>query len=253
MKADWTPLDAELAIWEQNDMVLPLWWRDDDAIAPTPALDTLCDMADRLGLAVHLAIIPACVQHSLADAVSNRPVVPVVHGWSHQNHAVQGQKKAEYPVNRPLAEMLTEVIKSRATLADMFSDSLCPMFVPPWNRITPELVAELPKAGYTALSTFTPRKTPAAAPDLTRINTHLDPIAWHDGRSLIDPATLIAQVTRQLADRRAGVADNDEPYGILTHHLVHDAAIWGFCEQLISRLLRGPAIPWTASKQGHKT
>ena len=85
-----------------------------------------------------------------------------------------------------------------------------------------------------------------AAPNLTRINTQLDPIAWHDGKSLINPADLIAQVARQLADRRTGTADNDEPYGILTHHLVHDDAIWDFTEQLISRLLRGPATSWTA-------
>ena len=246
MMADWTALDAELAVWEQAGMVLPLWWRDDDAIKPTSALNQLCDMANRLGLPVHLAIIPAFVEDRLADTVSDHPLIPVVHGWSHQNHASEGHKRAEYPANRPLADMTDEIAKSLSTLTDMFGDALCPIFVPPWNRVTPELIAELPRAGYTALSTFTPRKTPNAAPGLTRINTHLDPIAWHDGKSLITPATLIEQVSRQLADRRTGAADNDEPYGILTHHLVHDAAIWDFSEQLISRLLRGPAIPWTA-------
>jgi hypothetical protein len=246
MTADWAPLDTELAAWDQAGLSLPLWWRDDDAIEPTAALNQLSDMADRLGLLVHLAIIPAFVQDALVDAVSDHPLIPVVHGWSHQNRAPAGQKKAEYPDNRPLADMTVEVAKSRATLTDIFGDALCPMFVPPWNRITPDLIAALPMAGYKTLSTFTPRKTPTTARDLVQVNTHLDPISWRGGKSLIAPAALINQVARQLSDRRTGIADNDEPYGILTHHLVHDTAIWEFTEVLISRLLRGPAIPWTA-------
>lgn len=244
MMADWTALEAELAAWGQSDLSLPLWWRDDDAIEPTLALGQLSDMADRLGLPVHLAIIPAFVQNSLVDMVSDHPLIPIVHGWSHHSHASEDQKKAEYPANRRLADMTDEVAKSLAALIDLFGDELCPIFVPPWNRISSELIAELPTVGYKVLSTFTPRKAQIAAPGLIQINTHLDPIAWHDGKSLIDPAALIDQVTHQLTDRRTGTADNDEPYGILTHHLVHDADIWEFTEQLISRLLRGPAIPW---------
>jgi hypothetical protein len=39
MTPDWTALDAELAAWDQAGLTLPLWWRDDDAVKPTPALD----------------------------------------------------------------------------------------------------------------------------------------------------------------------------------------------------------------------
>jgi hypothetical protein len=252
MTAEWTALDAELAAWEQAGLTLPLWWRDDDAIKPTPALEHLSNMAEKLDLPVHLAIIPAFVQDSLVDTIIDRPLIPVVHGWSHQNHAAEGHKKSEYPASRPLAEMTNEVTCSIATLTDLFGGALCPIFVPPWNRIAPDLITELSAVGYTALSTFTPRTAPTAAPGLSRINTHLDPVAWHDGKSLIKPSILIAQVAQQLADRRTGTADNIEPYGILTHHLVHDDAIWDFTAQLISRLLSGPATPWTAPKQGPK-
>lgn len=251
MTADWTTLDAELAAWDQVGLILPLWWRDDDAIEPTPALDQLGAMADRLGLPVHLAVIPAFAQKTLVAAIGDRPLIPVVHGWSHHNHAPEGHKKAEYPTNRPLEDMTDEVAESLAILTNLFGDALCPIFVPPWNRIAPDLIAELPAIGFTVLSTFTPRGQATAAPDLARINTHLDPIAWHAGKSLVDPNALIAQVTRQLADRRSGAADNAEPYGILTHHLVHDAAIWDFTEQIISRLMRGPGVAWIAPKQGH--
>ncbi|MBL4768962.1 MAG: polysaccharide deacetylase family protein [Rhodobacteraceae bacterium] len=250
MTADWTALDAELAAWDQASLTLPLWWRDDDAVEATPALDQLSEMAGRLGVPVHLAIIPAYVQKSLVTAIAARPLSPMVHGWSHHNHAPEGQKRSEYPDRRPLEERVDEVTESLAILTGLFGDALCPVFVPPWNRITPDLVAELPAIGFTGLSTFTPRDSATAAPGLTRINTHLDPIAWQDRKSLIDPDMLISQVARQLADRRTGVADNAEPYGILTHHLVHDSGIWAFTEQLISRLMRGPAIAWIAPKQG---
>ena len=32
---------AELAQWRSEELTLPIWWRDDDAIAPTPALERL--------------------------------------------------------------------------------------------------------------------------------------------------------------------------------------------------------------------
>ena len=54
------------------------------------------------------------------------------------------------------------------------------------------------------------------------------------------------QVARQLADRRTGLADNGEPYGLLTHHLVHDAAIWDFTEKLLDHLRAGPVRLWSA-------
>jgi hypothetical protein len=58
----------------------------------------------------------------------------------------------------------------------------------------------------------------------------------------------VAQTVRLLADRRTGAADNGEPLGILTHHLVHDEAIWSFCAQLAERFCAGPARPWHPMK-----
>lgn len=245
MTADWTPLDAELARWTRDRLVLPLWWRDDDAVAPTAALDRLAVLAEGLGLPVHLAVIPAPADAALARAVAAHPgLVPVVHGWAHLNHAPAGARKAEFGAHRPAAEMLDEAARGLSRLAGMFGARLVPMFVPPWNRIDPDLVPRLAGAGYGVLSTFTPRAASWAAPGLTRINTHLDPIAWKAGGGLAAPQALIAQLTRQLADRRAGRADNGEPYGILTHHRVHDAEIWAFVEALLARLAAGPARRW---------
>ena len=36
----------------------------------------------------------------------------------------------------------------------------------------------------------------------------------------------------------------NEPIGLLTHHGAHDEAIWSFCESLLERLRRSPAVRW---------
>jgi hypothetical protein len=247
MTPDWTPLDSELDRWAETGLQLPLWWRDDDAVAPTPALERLGALATRLGMPVHLAVIPARADERLAGALTPQ-MVPVVHGWAHDNHAPEGEKKAEFGPHRPLTPMRADAAAGLGRLSELLGPALVPMFVPPWNRVDPALPPALSALGYRWLSTFTPRATSDAAPGLTWVNTHLDPIFWKGNRSLADPDRLIAQIVRHLTDRRLGLADNTEPYGILTHHLVHDAAIWEFTDQVLTRLLAGPAQVWTTKK-----
>lgn len=246
MTPDWTPLDRELERWRAGGLTLPLWWRDDDAVATGPALDRLTVLAEAHDLPVHLAVIPARASNALAGHVRGTThLQPVVHGWAHRNHAQPGGKKCEFAGHRPLAHMRAEAERGLARMSELFGGRLKRMFVPPWNRIAPQMVGELAGLGYLTLSTFTPRMAPHAAPGLARINTHLDPIAWKADRGLVRPDRLIRQLTEQLADRRGGQADNGEPYGILTHHLVHDDDIWAFTDALLARLTAGPTRRWT--------
>ncbi|KIC12587.1 polysaccharide deacetylase [Leisingera sp. ANG-M1] len=245
MIPDWSELDRELAHWQEAGMTLPLWWRDDDAMSHSTELERLATLAAELDLPVHLAVIPQGVTPDLSRFVADHPLlIPVVHGWAHQNHAPAGEKKAEFGAHRPLEELLDDAERAFSALKETFGASLRPMFVPPWNRISPEMLTWLAGAGYTAVSTFTPRKAAKPASGLLRVNTHLDPIDWKGSRSLLAPEQLIAQVARQMRDRRLGEADNTEPYGLLTHHLVHDEAIWAFTAALARRLLDGPGEAW---------
>ena len=132
-------------------------------------------------------------------------------------------------------------------LNELFGDRLRPMFVPPWNRIASETAAQLPELGYRVLSAATPRKSITAAPGLVQINTHLDPIDWRGTRGLVDPNVLVAQTVDLLRDRRMGHTDNSEPFGVLTHHLVHDQDIWGFTSDLLHLLLTGPDMYGTGT------
>lgn len=249
MTVDWRPLETELNQWRDEGLTLPLWWRDDDAIAPTPQLDMLSELSERLKLQVHLAVIPQDADPDLAQYTAQRQtLIPVVHGWAHRNHAPQGEKKSEFRLHRHVDAIVTDAQAGLSRLQDLFGNALRPMFVPPWNRIAPELATRLPGIGFRILSTATPRKAVLAAPNLEQINTHLDPIDWRGTRGLVAPNILIAQMVNLLNDRREGRTDSTEPFGVLTHHLVHDQDIWTFTETLLQILLDGPATIWTAPR-----
>lgn len=240
MRIDWSDLRAELAIWRAEARDLPIWWRDDDAVEATGALTQLIELAETIEVPLHLAVIPSDAKTSLAEVAGARPlVVPMVHGWAHHTHAPEGEKKAEF--GNPRAEAAAEMGLGLTRLKVLFPNDIIGFFVPPWNRIDARLIASLPSAGYAGLSTFTPRQAAYPVPGLVQINTHLDPIFWRGGGGLVPPEQLISGLVKTLQDRRAGVTDAAEPLGLLTHHLVHDAAIWDFTRGVLEELLGGGA------------
>ncbi|MDZ5451360.1 glycosyltransferase [Labrys sedimenti] len=219
----WTRLDEALAARRE----VRLWWRDDDAVAATPALDRLIGLARRHQLPLSLAAIPATVSPSLAEAIAEeRHVDILVHGHAHANHAPPGAKKQELGY-RPAAEVLAELGQGLSTLRSRFGARCLPVLVPPWNRIDPVLIGGLATLGFRGLSVAGPRPA-ARLHDLTAVNIHIDPIAWKQGGGLLDPVLVLSQFINAL--------EHDEPLGILTHHLVHDAWIWSFLDRLLKRL-----------------
>ncbi|MEM7318252.1 MAG: polysaccharide deacetylase family protein [Pseudomonadota bacterium] len=253
MSVNWAPLTEELNVWRREKRKIPIWWRDDDAVDVTLQLDRLRTLARRLGIPIHLAIIPAGATETLAKTVGSLPeLIPVVHGWAHKNHSPGDQKKAEFGSHRPDTNLAKDTARSLRRLGELFGADLHPCFVPPWNRICDTAVANLAEQGYRALSTYGPRKSVFPAPGLEQINTHIDPIDWRNTRSLVDQDKLIEQLVRTLADRRLGQADHREPLGLLTHHLVHDEPIWDFTQAVLSRLLDGPVELWQMPRPSQK-
>ncbi|WP_121067976.1 polysaccharide deacetylase family protein [Chachezhania antarctica] len=243
--ADWTQLEAELARWTDAGLSLPVWWRDDDAVTVTPALERMTNLAEVHGLPVHLAVIPDGAEPALADYVRGTDwLLPAVHGWAHANHASKSEKKAEFGASRPLMDRLTDAQNGLSRSRELFGADLQPLFVPPWNRMGADLAPALAAVGYRAVSGFTPRDAKWAAPGLERINTHVDPVAWKTTRALADPEVLLAGLVAHLADRREGRADRAEPLGLLTHHLIHDDDVWEFVTELLTRLQAGPGRVW---------
>ncbi len=240
MPDDLAPLTEEVAAWAAAGLRLPLWLRDDDATAPSPELDRLIAAAEGWRMPLHLAVIPAGAGMALADRIATAPGVRVlVHGWAHADHEGPQAKKSEFGQARPPEVALADARRGHERLRTLFGARVLPVFVPPWNRIAPAVAQGLPGLGYAALSA-----TPGAAPEvpgLLRIDAELDPVDWHGARSALPVTMLALRAARALAARRhAGVA---QPLCILTHHLVHDAALWARIGQLV-RSLRPVATPF---------
>ncbi|MFN3825700.1 MAG: polysaccharide deacetylase family protein [Pseudorhodobacter sp.] len=210
-----------------------VWWRDDDATNPSAPLDRLLDLTEAAGIPLTLAVIPAFSGAALARSLRLLPHVTVaVHGWAHQNHANSGEKKQELGPHRPASAVLEELSRGLGHLTDLHGAQAAPVLVPPWNRISADVVALLPEAGFAALSVFGPEQ-PGPLPI---VNTHVDVMDWRGTRGGRAADAVMADLIAAIQRGR--------PVGIVTHHLVHDAAAWNVLETL-ARLTKGhPGWHW---------
>lgn len=222
---------------------LELWWRDDDAIATGPALERLLDLARRLAAPLALAVVPRDAQEPLARRIAAEPGVRVLqHGFAHANHAPPGHKKVELGY-APLPVTLEDLRTGADRLARLFGAKVVPALVPPWNRIEEAVLQRLPALGFSGVSTFKARTTPCPVEGLVQVNTHWDPIAWQSGGGLADRVALLDALAQRARDVVADRVDPGEPFGILTHHLVHDPWTWRFVEEVLTLLVgRGRAV-----------
>ena len=152
----WQDLDAELAAWASSGREVTLWWRDDDAAAPDPALDRLLSAAARLPLG--LAVIPAAAGEGLAERLSEAaPSLQVLqHGFSHINHAAAGRKKMELGTERPLTMICEDLARGQAILRALFPGRSLPILVPPWNRVREDLVRSFRGWAFVACPAMVP-------------------------------------------------------------------------------------------------
>ena len=81
----WDSLARECDAWAESGRRVELWWRDDDAIADTPALRRLIGIAT---VPLALAVIPAGLEPSLPAFLKSHHSVGVLqHGFDHRNRA----------------------------------------------------------------------------------------------------------------------------------------------------------------------
>lgn len=242
----WQALDDELSAWERADRIATFWWRDDDAVAPSAALDRLLRLVLELELPLALAVVPAAAEPALARRLERHPQVAVLqHGFAHRNHALPAARKIELGGARPQAVIERELRLGRERLLQLFGERLLPVLVPPWNRLGESLLPDLAALGFAGLSTYGPRAR-ASTHGLTQVNCHLDLIDWPGNRRFLGEAAALELLTGHLAARREGRADAEEPSGILSHHLDHDSATSDFLARLLAFLARQPAARFPA-------
>ncbi len=224
---------------------IDFWLRDDDAIEPTAALDRLLSLVNAHAVPVTLAVPPEPATQALARRLAGLGDIGVtVHGWAHRNHAPPTEKKQELGGHRPQEVVLAELQGGVERLRTLFPEHFVPMLVPPWNRIDPALLARLPEAGFSVLSVFGPEKRSP----IPLVNTHVDVMDWHGTRGCREHRLIVADILarmRQVGGDIAGCEDQaGGTVGILTHHLVHDEAVWDFLETLFTVTAGHPACRW---------
>lgn len=237
----WEDLARELDRWPAAGA--SFWWRDDDAQAPSPALDRLLALGPQ---PLAIAVIPAGVQASLLSALNQRRIDVLQHGFSHRNHEPAGAKKAELGPARPAALALEELRQGEALLRGLFGPRFWPVLVPPWNRIANSVVARIEDAGFVGLSVYQPRQRHSPGP--FQANTHVDILDWPAGGRFLGVEAVLGLIVSHLSARRRGDADPEEPTGLLTHHARMDEASFAFMAQLLQWLGQHPAVQWRAAR-----
>jgi hypothetical protein len=244
----WPDLMAEFDCWEEAGKVATLWWRDDDAVAPTARLSRLLSIAS--GVPVSLAVIPADAQQELgqwlAEYLRSAPKASVAvlqHGWRHLNHSGVG-KKSEFPARRPRPEVASDLGAGRARLSDLFGTRAQPVLVPPWNRFDDSLLGLLAGCGLTGISRARPRSASSRAPAVVEANIHVDLVAWKGNRGFVGEEAALGGLVKHLRARRLRAVCADKATGILTHHLIQDEATDAFLDRLIAVSVAHPAALW---------
>jgi hypothetical protein len=265
MREAWHRLADELDRWAPGTATF--WWRDDDAVAPSPALERLLGLGSQ---PLALAVIPAEMVPELAGYLTGRKVDVLQHGYAHRNHEPPEAKKAELGAARPAAAVRADLRHGARLLAAAFGAQALPVLVPPWNRIAEPLIDLLAGDGYRGLSTQGPQppeaalprtKPPGAASSQTRVsgagsrqrgilqvNTHVDIVDWRGGRGFIGLEAAIDLAVGHLAARRQGRAAAGEPTGLLTHHLILGDSAFDFMAELLARTAQHPAVQWCSAR-----
>ncbi len=206
---------------KQQDTIPQIWWRDDDAVKDSDALQ---DFLHALSAApLLLAVIADKYDASLIKAVQQQPQIKIAqHGFCHINHSKANDKKSEYPTHRSLNKALAEFQIGKTKLSKDFADQFIPVFVPPWNRLDKAFLPLLLKAGFNGISMYGNKNENENGNGngngnvVNRYDSHIDVINWKEQKKFIGTQNFILSL-------KHAITNNINPIGILTHHKIHNA------------------------------
>jgi hypothetical protein len=230
----------ELRRWRRAGRTARLWWRDDDAAAATPRLERLLRLADAAGAPLTLAVVPAGDMAGLGARLAGAAGVSVVqHGVDHRNRRT-GPVAGEFPEDWTQGEVETALRRGWRRVADLPGAE--PIYAPPWNDAHPRLEAALAACGYAGWSANGALDGGAGLP---RADAHLDLLRWRGGARFRGRGRFLRALAAELRGRRLAGAW-EAPIGLLTHHLVHDAAAWDFLAAFLHWTADRPEVCWAA-------
>lgn len=226
---NWQEFELELVRRRDAGRPVQFWWRDDDAAAVRSETKRLLELASSSGIPVSLAVVPVSAEPELFQLLHDGVTV-LQHGTDHRNRAAPGDKKTEYPAAEPVQAAVARISDGLRRLHELAGSRFFPVLAPPWNRVRKDLLEKLPAIGIRGLSMYGARASAEPAPGLRQVNTHVDIVAWRQGKRFIGEDEALRLAFKVLS--------MEEPFGWLTHHAVHEAGAWDFLEKLFS--LEGP-------------
>jgi hypothetical protein len=147
------------------------------------------------------------------------------HGWRHQNHESQG-KKQEFGPARAFGALRHDLDRGRARLEALLGPRFYPVFTPPWNRCSAEVLAYLHRSGYAAVSRSRDSR-PACPPGLPDMAVHIDLHTRKDADPRDGWRTFLDELRRGLTNPTCG---------FMLHHQRMDADALAGLEYLIMQL-----------------
>jgi hypothetical protein len=243
---NWGEFEDELARRRKAGRPAHFWWRDDDAAAVLPSLKAIIQLSEKSKVPLSLAVVAEAAEPELFRLLHDRVTV-LQHGTDHRNRAAAGEKKTEYPGGEPIEAALARISDGFGRLRTFAGKRFFPVLTPPWNRVRKDLLKKLPAIGIRGVSGYGARTSAEPAPGLRQVNTHVDIVAWRQGKRFIGEAEALTLALKNLSDQ--------EPLGWLTHHAVHDPAAWNFLERLLTLegvrwLSAAEAFSYTAPAHG---
>ena len=247
----WEGLAQELAAWQASGRRASFWWRDDDTVKATPALERLAALSAAAQAPIAIAAIPKLIEPGLAPALAGHATVWLLqHGFAHIDHAKGRDKGAwELGLHRPMDVVLEELEAGRAIMQGAFGAQFLPVVAAPWNHIDPQLMPGLRERGYLGVSAYGERSLFPPLPGFVEANIHFDLSNWKHGARFRGEAAALEMIVGHLRRRRLGEAEMAEPTGIVTHHAALDEASWKFMAELLGFVARHPAAQWLSPKE----
>ena len=212
------------------------WWRDDDTGDDLDSLQRLLELRHEVSIPLVVSVVPLWASADCCSLLERTADTFVAqHGYDHSDHATQGEKSVELGGSVAPECVLDRVRQGQQSLKAHQWTSLLALLVPPWNRLSEEVIENLPDLGFKSLSTFAKDRR-GWRYGLEHINCHIDPIVWREGKRQMTADELIDVTIRQLE------VNSDKPTGLLSHHLEMDDRAYELLAGYLKILSRHPNI-----------
>lgn len=215
---------------------IKVFFRDDDGGWADQRLQQLSYEFIQQDLPLDIAVIPGALSEQSVDVISEilnagDRIAIHQHGFEHKNHQVSG-RSCEFGSDRSYQQQHRDIAAGQQKLASVFSDRLCPIFTPPWNRCTSDTSAALKSLGVGYLSRIT-----GSAPIESTLPELPVAIDWLKKRKRV------RLNTAELIEYICGLLNtSDQVIGVMLHHEHMDQDNRLLLRQFIEVLNESPMV-----------